>query len=228
MAEIRETNASVVIVGRLNPLIFQPEWLRQNQIIGAAEAEAARDGAPIEVMHREFVSLNLNSLSVTVEPNRFVVSAPHEPLILAKDFATNCFTILGHTPTSAFGMNFSTTFRLAKTSSWHKFGDRLAPKEPWHDLLATEGDDRVGGLRSLVMERSRRGDERLGYERVTVEPLEGGNGDTKVTFNDHYQFDARNPTPASEIVDILSANWETSAKRAKKIVDALIEQADAL
>jgi hypothetical protein len=230
MAEIRESNGSVVILGKMNPLIFQPQWLRDHGIIGQAEADAAVDGNEIDIMHPQITSLNLNSMTLTVEPNRFVVSAAQEPVVLARDFAVNCFSLLRHTPTSALGLNFSVTFRLSKESAWHSFGDLLAPKDPWHALLNPTGREsqRVGGIRTLTMERSRRLDDYLGYERVTVEGLEGGGHDTKLTFNDHYQFDPKSPKPAADLVEILGNRWEESAKRSKTIFDSLIEQADAL
>lgn len=231
MAEIRETLASVVLVGRMNPLIFQPEWLRKNQIIGEAEAEAAKEGA-LEVIHQEVTILNLAAMKVVVEPGRFAVTATEEPLVLAKDFTAGCFSLLSHTPTSALGLNFTTTFRLEKREAWHRLGDKLLPKDPWKELLKpaeTDGADaHLGGMRSVTVERSVRPDDHLGYIRVIVEAVEGTHFDTKVTVNDHFQFDPKNPTSAGDAVDLLNEVWEISGKRAKQITDSIIELTDGI
>lgn len=231
MAEIRETLASVVLVGRMNPLIFQPEWLRKNQIIGEAEAEAAREGA-LEVIHQEVSILNLAAMKLVVEPGRFVVTATEEPLVLAKDFAEGCFSLLSHTPTSALGLNFTTTFRLDNRAAWHRLGDILLPKEPWTELLKAgekdKADTHLGGMRSVTAERSVRPDEHLGYIRVIVEAVEGAHFDTKVTVNDHFQFDPKNPTSAGDAVDLLNDVWDISGKRAKQITESIIELANGV
>ncbi|HEY3815490.1 MAG TPA: hypothetical protein VGL66_19900 [Caulobacteraceae bacterium] len=70
MVEVRESIATVVVVGNLNPLIFQPDWLRANKIIGEAEAEAAMSGG-LEFMLPEAVSINLTSMRLMVESMKF-------------------------------------------------------------------------------------------------------------------------------------------------------------
>ena len=230
MADLKESQGSIVVVGALNPLIFQPEWLRQNQIIGKSEAESAKDGKSIDIMHDQVTQLSLTNMRLVVEPNRFVVTALQEPLVLARDFTANCFRLLAHTPTSAMGFNFSIVFKLAKESSWHAFGDMLAPKQPWSSFLDRKPGETgvVGGLRSVTMERSQRRDGALGYERVTIEPLEGRGAETKISYNDHFQFDPHDPTPGSKLVEILETEWEASERRARTIFDSLIEQANGL
>src|SRR5689334_12341845 len=109
--ELRESTASVVILGSFNPLIFQPEWLKENGLIGAKEAEAARESG-VEVIHRQLVILNLStSLRLEAHLNRFTIVAKEAPVVVARDFALKCFRLLSHTPVAQMGLNFATIFR---------------------------------------------------------------------------------------------------------------------
>jgi hypothetical protein len=91
----------------MNPAIFQPAWLRANQLVGEKEAQGA--SAPpeqeVEVIHREVTILNLTKMKLVVDTKRFAVTALDEPFERAKDFAMGCFQILSHTPVTAVGLN---------------------------------------------------------------------------------------------------------------------------
>lgn len=229
MPEIRETYATIVLVGKLNPLIFQPEWMRANGLIGQKEAEDAREGG-IEVIHPEVTSIALANMKLQVDPYRFVIQSIEEPIVRAKDFAVGCFQLLSHTPTGAVGLNYAQTFRVKNMGAWHRFGDKLAPKEPWGALYSDASTEaHPGGLRTMVMELGPRADGRSGFIRVTVEALETGAPDTKITVNDHYDISQQSkPADASVAVKLIEECWENSMRRAKAIVQSLMDVSDAV
>lgn len=225
MAEVRDITASVVLLGRFNPLIFHPTWLAQQKIIGEQEASSALEQAGLKFMVPDIVALELSGKKVVVETTRFVVTAYEEPLIQARDLAAAAFSILSHTPCFALGINYDLVFRAPSAEKWHKLGDMLAPKKPWCEFLGDVKDDnRTGGLRQLVMERNPRPDSRPGYLRLTVEALDNPNFETKITVNDHYALgNADDPQHAKDAVELLDTNWEDSLARAQKAANALIE-----
>lgn len=219
--QVREKTNSIVAIGRFNPLIFQPEWLRANGVIGKGAAEQLAAG--IEVIHPEITNLNIDSLRISIDQARFSATTLEDPSVRVFDFCVSCFSLLPHTPISAVGINLQTKFRLSSDEEWNSFGDKIAPKEAWDTLFgATTGKDRTGGLRTMTMERNKRPDRHLGYIRTTVEAVPGEHPDTMIMVNDHYQLGTDRLVTAADVVDLLEEQWETSLERSTKITDALM------
>lgn len=223
MVEIVQKTISVVVVGSMNPAIFQPEWLRSHKIIGEKETDAATDG--VEVVHRDVTILNLTNMKLTVDASRFTLVVLQEPFEKAKDFVVSCFSLLGQTPVTALGINRDMVIHCSDKEAWHKFGDYLAPKQPWSTLLGkNEMKERNGGLRTMIMERTRRFDKRPGYIRVSLEALEHSQSDARINYNDHYDLsDKGRQVSADSAVKILEANWDECAKRSAEVFESLEE-----
>src|SRR4051794_20894265 len=133
--------ASVVLVGKFNPSIFQPAWLAANKLIREGEAEAAN----IEVIHREVCVFTTDWLNLQVTQTRFAataVDAVHQGEL--RDLVLGMFTLLEHTPFDKMGMNRDMHFKMDSREKWHAFGDLLAPKECWTPIMGQPG------LRSMV------------------------------------------------------------------------------
>ncbi|KKC32646.1 hypothetical protein [Devosia psychrophila] len=224
--QVRQTSATVVLLGNFNPLIFHPEWLRSKGIIGAQEADAAIQSG-IEVMTPDISIINLSSMRVVIETQRMIVSAQEDPLIRAKDFVVGSFTILEHTPVSALGINYEVTYLAANRAQWDELGDRLAPKGPWESLLSLSQSknksERTGGLRAITMELSVRPDGMPGYIRVTAEALQDDTYSTKIGVNDHYYLASKgNVPPALTAVKTIDENWEKSMQRAAVFTNSIV------
>ncbi len=67
--------SSIVLLGDLNPKIFQPAWFAAEKLIRKPEAEAAE----IEIIHPEVVIFNLEWLRLEVTRERFSASTTQEP-----------------------------------------------------------------------------------------------------------------------------------------------------
>ncbi len=220
----REDRAAVVVVGGLNPLIFQPEWLRSNQIIGQDEAEQASGEGGIEIISRELTSINLKAKKLIVDTQRFVIWAMEHPLVAANDFATSCFGLLSHTPVSALGINRELVFRCPSVDAWHNIGEALAPRRPWSALVPPDdAKERRGGLRTITYENSFRPDGAPGYVRATVSVPENSNlCDVKVSINDHFTIGEPNKMGSGEdVVEILAARWTEAMDRSLTIIDSI-------
>jgi hypothetical protein len=222
MAETMTSTASIVLVGSLNPSIIQPAWLRSHMIIGEAETEDA--AKEVEIIHRDVSILNFRNMKLVVDSSRFSLTVLEPPFEKAKDFITSVFKLLSHTPSTAIGMNREIVFRCKDVDAWHKFGDKLAPKEPWVALLSSnESDEHNGGLRTMTMERSKRADGNPGYVRVEVLAQETGRPDTSLKYNDHHDLMQKGePSTAKIAIDRLASTWDSFLIDSERVFSSLV------
>jgi hypothetical protein len=227
VAELRDTNVSTVLLGRFNPLIFSPEWLETNKIIGPEEAASAREGG-IEVMAPNITSINLGTMKLVVEEQRFMLIVGDEPLVRAKDFPVNCFNLLRHTPVHAVGLNYNSTLIGSDLEAWHRFGDELAPKGPWGDFLTGPDDKRLGGLRGLTLEQQAGPDERQAYTRLSIDVGESlPPMHATLNVNDHFKLgDIDSPQSGAEACKLIDEVWDNAMERSKALTEKVRGIAD--
>lgn len=227
VTELRDLTATTVIVGRLNPLIFSPEWLQANNIIGPQEATEARENG-IEVMAPNITSIALGSMKLVIEESRFVLSVSDEPLVRAKDFPVGCFRALSHTPAFAIGINLNGTLRGDNIDSWHRFGDMLAPKEPWGDFVASASGERLGGVRALVMERLGAPGGRRGHTRCAIQATENSNLEAALQINNHFDIGSQEkPSNGTEVYRLIEEFWDDLFVQSKEMLERVKGWADA-
>jgi hypothetical protein len=206
---------SIVLLGDFNPKIFQPAWFAAQGLIRQQEAEEAQ----IAIVHQDVVSFNLEWLRLQVTQERFAMTTTQEPYyVVMRDLIVGTFRLLPHTPLYKLGINSNMHFRMNSEETWNSFGDQLAPKELWQDLL------KKPGMRSLIME-GQRPDEIKGYIRVQVEPSVKVHPGVYFEVNDHYEVETLRPGMGSdEIVSIFERTWGESLTRSKKIISTLLER----
>lgn len=227
MTELRDFTATAVVVGRLNPLIFSPEWLHSNSVIGPEEAAVAREHG-IEVMAPNITSLVLGSMKLIVEEERFLLTVSDEPLIRAKDFAASCFRLLAHTPVFAVGLNFNALMLAGDVERWHRFGDAIAPKQPWGDFTEDNGGKRAGGVRALVMERSQGLGGHHGYTRIAFQVVDGAEHTANLQVNNHFNLaHAEAPSSGAEAYKLIEEIWDEAYERSLRLLKTIKESADA-
>lgn len=227
MVEIIGNTSSIVVIGSLNPAIFQPAWLRQYKVIGEAESEKAENATEVEVIHPELSILNLRNMKLIVDPNRFSLTVLEAPFERGFDFAVAVFKLLEHTPVTAIGLNREVIFRCQSVDAWHSLGDALAPKQPWNLFLGNSVENpRNGGLRSITMERGPKPDRLPGYTRVEV-TAQNSPRDTKLSSNDHYDLKQENrPVPATAAIRCLKDNWADAMEEANSVFKSLVKLAE--
>ncbi len=207
--EIQTQEASIVLVGSFNPLIFHPEWFLRNEIVSEVDME----GVQTEIVHPEIARFSFSWLSVEIVNNRFIARAndPSQFSIL-RDFVISTFAILEHTPVKQLGMNLAIKYAVGNEDDWHKIGDTLAPKLIWEKSLPS----RVG-LRSLRV-HSPRTDDLDGDIKVTIESRE--NFGVNVDINSHVEI-----APDIIMSEILSEYWDDSIHQAITIANTTINEA---
>ncbi|WP_145381967.1 hypothetical protein [Botrimarina mediterranea] len=136
-SEIPElSGVSIVVIGRFNPLIFSPRWLRDNDLISV---EAA-DGADIEIIHQDICDFVVEQVHVQVTENRLSIGSAHPAArSVARDLAVGALSVLEHTPIRVFGLNTDQHFRMPSVDEWHAVGHHFAPKDDWGDILEDPG-----------------------------------------------------------------------------------------
>lgn len=227
MTEIRDVAASAVLLGRFNPLIFSPDWLHTNGVIGPQEAAEAREHG-IEVMAPNVTSIGIGSMKLVVETERFLLNVFDEPLIRAKDFASNCFRLLSHTPVFAVGINLNAVLRLQDESKWHRFGDLLAPKAPWGEFVSDAEGKRTGGLRGLVMERTGAPGDRQGATKCTIQIPEGVTSEVNIQINNHFALgDPASPSDGSTAYKLFMEVWDQAFESSSALIERVRSMADA-
>ena len=195
------SGATIVLLGHFNPLIFRPDWFAGKQLIAAQEADAAE----IQIVHPDVVAFGLSWLSLSIERERFVAHATQEPLIRLNDLVLGCFSRFPETPITKMGINRLVHFRISAPSEWDTVRDILAPTAPWDDFLVDGAGQRLGGMQSLLVQRSTRPDEFRGYTQVKVEASNKIKPGIFIEVNDHFDLDeGGKPTDARSAVNVLS------------------------
>jgi hypothetical protein len=114
---------SITVAGAMNPAIHHPAWYRaigalndsELTLAGAAPDPAVQQtpgtspsGAALPICTPAFSQFTAGAIRVICINQSWTIST-HEKILLVKirDIATKVFSALGHTPVSAYGLNFS-------------------------------------------------------------------------------------------------------------------------
>jgi hypothetical protein len=122
---------SIVLLGRFNPAIFQPQWFAKYGLIPSLEA----DNAEIQIVHPNATVFSTSWLGLEVTPNRFAAGS-HDPTMAhsVRDLVLSTFALLEHTPLAAMGLNRHLHF--PGNPEWlAQFQARYIPGSEWASVL---------------------------------------------------------------------------------------------
>jgi hypothetical protein len=205
--------ASIVLVGNLNPSIFQPEWLASKTLIRENEGT----GAKIEVISPHVTSFVADWLTLQVTKERYTALTSDVAHFEAlRDFTVGVFTLLEFTPLKQLGMNRDMHYRMESEDKWHLVGDTLAPKEIWRSLFS---ETPRPGMGNLTIVGRRPGSDAKQYS-ITVQPS------VRITppavyigVNEHFESEEGD---AKKLITILREHWRESQAYAKKSAEVLL------
>jgi hypothetical protein len=202
-----------VLIGAFNPTIYQPAWFAKNGLIREEESNNAK----VQVVHPEITTITIGSITIQIQTERVIASTMNAAEFeVLRDLIVGTFKTLPHTPINMLGINYDSHFKLSSEDAWHALGHRLAPKEPWANILDKPG------MRSLTMESPRPNDMK-GFIRVKVEPSTRLKFAAYININDHYQIHDHKPENGCEaIIEILSSSWNDSLTRSQLISTSLV------
>jgi hypothetical protein len=205
------SGGTVVLLGSFNPKIFQPEWFARQELLPQAEA----DTAEIKLIVPQVSHFETERFIVQVTAERFLASSkPSANPAPLRDLVQGTFFILEHTPMTAMGLNYTMHFAMGSEKKWHEIGDRLAPKEPWNQIL----EGRPGLLSMTILTQK---DEPKGAQfRVKVEPS------VQVPLGVYFETNEHYPAPEGEplkgLMGILGKRWEDAQIYASRVVNHIL------
>lgn len=206
--------ATIILLGNLNPSIFQPAWLAAHDLIRKEESDAAKIG----VIAPQIAQFTLDWLSLEVTEERFLASTTdpsyYEPL---RDLVLGIFTLLEHTPLKKMGINRQMHYRMPSVKRWHAFGHLLTPKNIWEQIIESPG------MRSLTIQGNRIKEESSRAEvNVKVEPSAKVDPGIFISVNNHFE-DSSTDAPR-KLMSILKDRWSELQAYAVKIAWHLLEK----
>jgi hypothetical protein len=213
--QLKERSLNIVLIGDLNPHIFQPEWFVIQKLLGEQEGSSAK----IEIIHSDIAVFNIDWLRFESTRTRLVATTRddryHEVL---RDLIVGTFTVLSHTPLKMLGINTTFDYLVNDEKTWHGIGDTLAPKDIWKKMM-----DNPGLSQLAIASKAVETDNCKNIVRVTVGPVNVKLG-LRIHINDHYELIAKDKSLGSgEIIDILKKEWDASQKKAISIKDKFFE-----
>jgi hypothetical protein len=202
---------SVVVVGSLNPAIFNPDWLLRHELLSE---EDVAEQVSIDVIHPEVCRFSLPWCDLEVLTNRLIIRTHQKGYFEAtRDLAVGMFSVLSETPVTGIGLN--TTYRdvFDSREGLDRIGDSLAPKQPWKSILP---DSPRHGLSRLNIQ-SERADDVPGVVNTHILPVlvEEKHGiETKV--NCHFDFALmREGSQEATVGEVILGYWDESLRVAE-------------
>lgn len=207
--------ASVVLIGSFNPRIFQPEWFARQGLLPNAEAESAN----IQIIHQQVTQFETERFLFQVTTDRLYASTKpdtvSEPL---RDLIVGTFYVLEHTPVQAMGLNRDMHFRMPSEEAWHQLGDKLAPKEPWREVI----ERRRPGLRDLQILYNPTSPKEP-TTTITVQPSLQIQPGVYFLVNEH--FARVEEATVKSLMAILNDRWEEIQPNAERIARHILSWA---
>lgn len=204
---------SIVLVGELNPKIFQPAWFAIESIIGKKEA----DNADIKIIHPDIVVFGLGWLELQVTRDRFMVVTSQEAYYESlRDFVVSTFMKLQHTPIHMLGINWDYHYPLKNAEELGKIFNTLSPKSHWDKIFDAPN------FISLTIQDTSRSSGLKGYYNLKIEPSSKTINGLFLNCNDHYELsDIRALHGSMEILEILNSQWKYSYEKSNTIIEKI-------
>lgn len=219
--EIISEEASIVLVGNMNPKIFHPEWFIRKGIVeewdyNQDEFISLPDMAQMELPNDRKIVALLNQFSIR--------SSRASEYFSLKDLVMSTFTLLSETPILQMGMNHTSVIKIGNQDKWRQFGSQLAPQNYWKNAAnfinsLEEDKQKELGLWELTMNLPRP-DGLKGFVRPKIAVLQLGANTLTFSINNHVEIES---SSAATMNQILGENWDKSLSLAKEIISNIME-----
>jgi hypothetical protein len=207
----QEDSPSIGVIGKFDPRIFQPAWLRSENLLGELEAKAATESIDL-IVNANITSWQTDVMLVQVTPDRlFVLGKGESSAQPIRDFVVGALSLVPGNEAKLLGLNRSMHFSVGSEENWHRVGDALAPKSFWSGPL---GENL--GMLNLQIQQAPRQDGKAGRAVVTVQPSaklpkQGVFIEVNNEFSDNEQF-----------ADLLASHWLRIQEEAGKLAEDLL------
>src|SRR2546427_8310312 len=134
---------SIVLIGKFNPVIINPNWLLGKELINDLEAKEATEAENF-IMHPEVSQFSLAYCSVQIMQEKYIITSTQEGYFdKLCELTMAIFNFLRETPITQMGINTIHHYRLNDAEEWRIFGDNLSPKEMWRPFTKNPGLKRM-------------------------------------------------------------------------------------
>ena len=221
------SSCSIILLGRFDPLVFQPYWLIAKGI--ESEANAPAKGKFIIVP--QLAHYLFDTREYRVEPESFRVSTTEAPWVKILEASTSIFgQHFKNIEISRFGVNISVHFKLADVASRTKLFRKLAPIKPWGEYgqaMEIEDPKIAGGLVSLGMVKKSIFD---GYSLDTVVKTETSvmapeTGVYMEVSCNHVLHNLPAGHGSEQAIQLLGQRFNKSTEEAVRIIDHIMSMA---
>lgn len=233
MAYAAEILTSVIVaVGDFNPAIISPDWLERNGLIGADDADTAREGSQGRqmIVSHQVSTFETEWFTLQVLEDRFSLTSKAVLSPAFKDLAIGIFQLVPHTPVIAVGLNFLGHFKLPNVDDYYRLGDVLAPKDIWETLYPSESNS--AGLMeiNIKIQPAPRGEQpkTKDEKHIKVQSSQKIKFGVLLSYNDHHDVgtaDEDNLRPAEKVAAVIDKEWEHSWKDAVRVFDDVLTMA---
>ena len=220
--EIISDEASIVLVGNMNPKIFHPEWFIRKGIVeewdySQDEFISLPDMSQMELPNDRKIIALLNQFSIR--------SSRASEYFSLKDLVMSTFTLLSETPILQMGMNYISVIKIVNPDKWMQFGSQLAPQNYWKNAAnfinsLDEDKQKELGLWELTINLPRPDDNLEGFVRPKIAVLQAGANTLTFSINNHVEIEG---SSAATMTKILGENWDKSLSLAKEITLNIME-----
>ena len=208
-------SASIVMLGSFNPAIFQPSWLALKNLISPSDAQSA----DVKLIAPQLAAFKAGGILVEVLQERFMAQADEpQDQVRLRDLVVGVFAVLGETPITRLGLNWTYIFRLEDEKRWHAVGDLLAPKDVWSKLLRGRP-----GLRTMTIQGGLSEGLR-GQLNVKVEPTTQPSVRVEIN-NDILGPDRDGAVTADSFVELIRKHWDEARKESARIAIEVLTRA---
>ncbi len=192
---------SCVLIGKFNPEMFSPAWLKYYKLVRESEA----DDAKVNVIHPGLTQFVAANITFSIEENRFSISSVDQSKFeMVRDLALGILTLIETTPITQMGINTDCHFKMKNEAAWHAFGNKVAPKELWNRLLER------AGLKNIVIQGLNPYSVSGGEINLKVESSKTRPDSIFVQFNNHFLFPSE--VNAANAILALKNKWPEVVK----------------
>ena len=206
---------SLVLIGSFNPQIFQPAWLASEELVGKTEAEEAT----IKVIHPDISDFDVKNINVRVTRGQFLASTFQDGFFeILKDLVVGTFSVLGHTPANALGINQSMHIELPPKLLWNDYTATLVNATYWQEKLGE------ATMEDITYRRKRDNSTHAGYQRIRLQPSGRISQGLFFDFNDHYDLPEGNNHTGFKAVEIIEDQWQKSLANGQSLIEELLDK----
>jgi hypothetical protein len=216
-------DVGIVLIGDFNPAIFNPDWLLQNDLVGADAAKRS----VIDIIHPDVAQFRVGDIELIVQRNRFQILTRVAPFVAVLDFVSKTFgESLPHTPVRQSGINHSVHFKVKNQKIRTAIGRILASTHPWgqwgEDIEKSSAEFQ-GGMASLSMQEVRSSSSFMRRITATVQPSTtvANQSGIYVSINDHNEPESKDKTSMS-VLDALISRFDSSLLDSKRIINTVM------